>query len=180
MLMEPIDRGDARSPNRYVLEAESEQATAAFAEAMAGLAFPGAVVALDGDLGAGKTRFAQAFAAALGVKDVVNSPTYTIIKEYEGAELPFYHMDVYRLSLEEADELGLDEYFHGNGVTLVEWASLIEPILPGEQIRLFLETTGSESRRFVCRPEGEAYEAWCEKLGLRKSEDEEEWRNDRG
>jgi tRNA threonylcarbamoyladenosine biosynthesis protein TsaE len=155
------------SPAQYELEAKSEQETAAFAGAMAKLAFPGAVLAVDGDLGAGKTHFAKAFAAALGVQDIVNSPTYTLIKEYEGAKLPFYHMDVYRLSLEEADELGLDEYFHGNGVTLVEWASLIEPILPPERLHLRLETTGAESRRMVCSPIGSQYEAWCIALGLK-------------
>ncbi|MBJ8193242.1 tRNA (adenosine(37)-N6)-threonylcarbamoyltransferase complex ATPase subunit type 1 TsaE, partial [Bacillus cereus] len=81
---------------------------------------PGTVIALDGDLGAGKTRFSQALARAIGVPDVVNSPTFTIIKEYEGTTLPFYHMDVYRLSIEEADELGLDDYFFGQGLTVVE------------------------------------------------------------
>ncbi len=163
--------GTGDSSNRYVLEAAGEQATAAFAKALAALAFPGAVLALDGDLGAGKTHFAKAYAAALGVPDIVNSPTFTIIKEYEGTRLPFYHMDVYRLSLEEADELGLDEYFHGNGVTLVEWASIIEPILPPERLHLRLETTGAETRRIVCRPEGERYEAWCAELGLRPAEE---------
>jgi len=156
---------------RYELDAANEQATGAFAKALAELAFPGAVLAVDGDLGAGKTHFAKAYAAALGVTGIVNSPTFTIIKEYEGTKLPFYHMDVYRLSLEEADELGLDEYFHGNGVTLVEWASIIEPILPPERLHLHLETTGAESRRIVCRPVGAQYEAWCVALELRPAEE---------
>ncbi|RED85078.1 tRNA (adenosine(37)-N6)-threonylcarbamoyltransferase complex ATPase subunit type 1 TsaE [Cohnella phaseoli] len=163
--------GTGDPSNRYELDIASERATAAFAEALAELAFPGAVLALDGDLGAGKTHFAKAYAAALGVAGIVNSPTFTIIKEYEGTKLPFYHMDVYRLSLEEADELGLDEYFHGNGVTLVEWASIIEPILPPERLHLRLETTGAESRRIVCRPVGRPYEAWCARLGLRLTEE---------
>jgi len=172
MFMESMANG-SRATNRYAYEAASERDTAEFAEAMARLAFPGAVVALDGDLGAGKTRFAQAFAAALGVKDVVNSPTYTIIKEYEGTELPFYHMDVYRLSLEEADELGLDEYFDGDGVTLVEWASLIEPILPPERVHLSITATGADTRTIVCRPVGQAYEEWCGKLGWRRTDEQE-------
>ncbi|MFC4597435.1 tRNA (adenosine(37)-N6)-threonylcarbamoyltransferase complex ATPase subunit type 1 TsaE [Cohnella hongkongensis] len=155
---------------RYELEAADERATAAFAEALAELAFPGAVLAVDGDLGAGKTHFAKAYAAALGVQEIVNSPTFTIIKEYQGTKLPFYHMDVYRLSLEEADELGLDEYFHGDGVSLVEWASIIEPILPPDRLHLYLETTGPESRKIVCRPAGREYEAWCVRLGLRQAE----------
>ncbi|MFC5405049.1 tRNA (adenosine(37)-N6)-threonylcarbamoyltransferase complex ATPase subunit type 1 TsaE [Cohnella soli] len=152
--------------NRYVYEAASVEETVSFAGSLAALAVPGAVLALDGDLGAGKTRFAQAFAAALGVTDVVNSPTYTIIKEYEGDKLPFYHMDVYRLSLEEAEELGLDEYFHGSGVTLVEWASIIAPILPEERLQVNIKTIGPDARRLVCEPIGAVYEIWCEKLGL--------------
>ncbi|RKP53248.1 tRNA (adenosine(37)-N6)-threonylcarbamoyltransferase complex ATPase subunit type 1 TsaE [Cohnella endophytica] len=158
----------------YVRVAGTVEDTVAFAEELARLAGPGSVLALDGDLGAGKTRFAQAFAAAIGVKGIVNSPTYTIIKEYEGDKLPFYHMDVYRLSLEEADELGLDEYFHGQGVTLVEWASLIEPILPPERLHIRLETTGAESRRIYCRPVGSEYAGWCERLKLDKSDGEGE------
>ncbi len=156
---EQTDKG-----RRYVFLASSEADTAAFANALATLADPGAVLALDGDLGAGKTRFSQAFAAALGVPGIVNSPTFTIIKEYEGGRLPFYHMDVYRLSLEEADELGLDEYFHGSGVTLVEWASIIEPILPDERLHVYLEVAGPTSRTIRCAPVGERYENWCRSL----------------
>jgi tRNA threonylcarbamoyladenosine biosynthesis protein TsaE len=158
---------------RYVREVSTEASTVQFAQALAKLAGPGDVLALDGDLGAGKTRFAQAFAAAIGVEGIVNSPTYTIIKEYEGTAFPFYHMDVYRLSLEEADELGLDEYFHGNGVTLVEWASLIEPILPPERLHLFIETTGPESRTITCRPVGSKYESWCRQFISQPNEKEE-------
>lgn len=156
----------------YAWSAPTEADTVAFAAALAQLAVPGTVLALDGDLGAGKTRFAQAYAHALGVQGIVNSPTYTIIKEYEGSHLPFYHMDVYRLSLHEADELGLDEYFHGEGVTLVEWASIIEPILPLERLHIRLETTGSESRKIVCRSVGERYEEWCRQLQQQAVEEE--------
>lgn len=161
------------SPTKYVREAITEESTVEFAEALAKLAGPGDVIALDGDLGAGKTRFSQAFAAAIGVEGIVNSPTYTIIKEYEGERFPFYHMDVYRLSLEEADELGLDEYFHGEGVTLVEWASLIEPLLPEERLHLYIETTGPQSRTITCRPVGEKYELWCSQLDWQRVEKED-------
>ncbi|MFC5531564.1 tRNA (adenosine(37)-N6)-threonylcarbamoyltransferase complex ATPase subunit type 1 TsaE [Cohnella yongneupensis] len=159
------------STKRYVLRAPSEADTVAFATALAALADPGAVLALDGDLGAGKTRFAQAFAAALGVPGIVNSPTFTIIKEYEGGKLPFYHMDVYRLSLEEADELGLDEYFHGRGVSLVEWASIIGPILPEERLHVYLESTGPTSRTIVCEPIGDRYDAWCRAIPQLEAEE---------
>jgi tRNA threonylcarbamoyladenosine biosynthesis protein TsaE len=164
--------GDIRL--EYAWLAPTEEDTAAFATALAQLAIPGTVLALDGDLGAGKTRFAQAYAHALGVQGIVNSPTYTIIKEYAGSNLPFYHMDVYRLTLQEADELGLDEYFHGEGVTLVEWASIIESILPLERLHIRLETTGLGSRKIVCHPVGEGYKAWCRQLQLQQAAEEEE------
>lgn len=163
---------NAAETAQFIKEAPNETDTVLFAAALAQLAVPGTVLALDGDLGAGKTRFAQAFAKALDVPGIVNSPTFTIIKEYEGGRLPFYHMDVYRLSLPEADELGLDEYFHGEGVTLVEWASIIEPILPAERLHIFLKETGPTSREIVCRPIGQRYELWCEQLGLLSGEGE--------
>jgi tRNA threonylcarbamoyladenosine biosynthesis protein TsaE len=166
-----MDQAKNDRPVWYVREAENEADTAAFAAELASRAEAGTLLALDGDLGAGKTRFAQAFAEALGVPGIVNSPTFTIIKEYEGGRLPFYHMDVYRLSLPEADELGLDEYFLGNGVTLVEWASLIEPLLPEERLHLMLEYTGPSSRRLRCRPVGDRYAAWCREMGLAPEEE---------
>nr|WP_245339137.1 tRNA (adenosine(37)-N6)-threonylcarbamoyltransferase complex ATPase subunit type 1 TsaE [Paenibacillus shirakamiensis] len=133
--------------------------TGKLAAILAALCCPGSVIALDGDLGAGKTAFSQLFAKALGVQEQVNSPTFTIIKEYEG-RMPFYHMDVYRLSMEEADELGLDEYFEGSGVTVVEWASLIEEIMPSAYLHVYLEVSGDESRRIYLEPIGSKYEAW--------------------
>jgi tRNA threonylcarbamoyladenosine biosynthesis protein TsaE len=157
----------------HIYPAIDEKATAAFAERLAHFAVPGTVLAIDGDLGAGKTHFAKAFARAFGVQGIVNSPTYTIIKEYEGATLPFYHMDVYRLSLPEADELGLDEYFSGEGVTLVEWASLIEPLLPEDRLHIRLELTGPESRSIVCRAIGQPYETWIDQLELLVAAEEE-------
>ncbi|THF74731.1 tRNA (adenosine(37)-N6)-threonylcarbamoyltransferase complex ATPase subunit type 1 TsaE [Cohnella fermenti] len=158
-----IGGGDRRV---YEWEARSEADTVRLAERLAALAFPGTMIALDGDLGAGKTRFSQAFAAGLGVRGVVNSPTFTIIKEYDEGRLPLYHMDVYRLSQEEADELGLDEYFEGEGVSLVEWASLIVPLLPAERLDVHIGTLGPEERRFVFTPRGERYESWCRQLGM--------------
>jgi tRNA threonylcarbamoyladenosine biosynthesis protein TsaE len=168
--MQPIEAANSGKP--YILEAATEADTVAFAQALVMLVGPGTVLALDGDLGAGKTRFAQALAEALGVQGIVNSPTYTLIKEYEGEFLPFYHMDVYRLSLAEADELGLDEYFHGNGVTLVEWASIIEEILPLERMHIHIETTGPVSRKIICNPVGEHYEQWCRLLEARLADKE--------
>ncbi|SFT15621.1 tRNA (adenosine(37)-N6)-threonylcarbamoyltransferase complex ATPase subunit type 1 TsaE [Paenibacillus sp. BC26] len=144
--------------------AETEEDTVRLAEKLAELAVPGTVLALDGDLGAGKTRFSKAFAAGIGVPGVVNSPTFTIIKEYQGAQLPLYHMDVYRLSEQEADELGLDDYFFGEGVTIVEWASLVEALLPPDRLQLYIAHLGGEARRITITGIGAPYAAWCQQL----------------
>lgn len=145
-------------------KADSVGDTVELARLLASRAVPGTVLVLDGDLGAGKTRFSQAFAAAIGVQGVVNSPTFTIIKEYAGSSMPFYHMDVYRLSQEEADELGLDDYFFGEGATIVEWGSLIEDLLPPQRLHLYIEHLGGEKRRFRLRGIGEPYASWCAEL----------------
>src|SRR5690348_4111638 len=99
----------------YYFQADNEQDTARLAEQLSGFLDEGTVLALDGDLGAGKTAFSQALARALGVRETVNSPTFTIIKEYQSRQCPLYHMDVYRITLKEAEDLGLDEYFYGEG-----------------------------------------------------------------
>lgn len=127
------------------MTSSSLEETEQLAAWLAARAEPGTVIGLDGDLGAGKTAFSQQFARHLGVNGVVNSPTFTIIKEYEG-RLPLYHMDVYRLSVDEADELGLDEYFYGEGVCLVEWSSLITELMPEQYLHIQLETTGETNR----------------------------------
>ncbi|WP_026263329.1 tRNA (adenosine(37)-N6)-threonylcarbamoyltransferase complex ATPase subunit type 1 TsaE [Paenibacillus sanguinis] len=147
----------------WVYEAESLEATERLAACLAAWSQPGTVLALDGDLGAGKTAFSQLFARHLGVLETVNSPTFTLIKEYEG-RLPFYHMDVYRLSLDEADELGLDEYFYGPGVTVVEWASLIEELLPPEVLHIYVETVSETGRRMHIKGQGEPYASWLSSL----------------
>jgi len=144
--------------------AEDEGATAKLAGRLAEWAEPGTVIALDGDLGAGKTFFAQSFARALGVREVVNSPTFTIIKEYEDGRLPLYHMDVYRLSQDEADELGLDDYFYGRGVTLVEWAKLIPDLLPPARLAIEIEHAGESARAIRLTGIGRPYADWCRKL----------------
>ncbi len=149
---------------KYAFHAASLEDTVRFAEILGSLFGPGTVLALDGDLGAGKTRLSQAIARSIGVPGIVNSPTFTIIKEYEGGKLPLYHMDVYRITLEEADELGLDEYFYGEGITIVEWASRIEPLLPEERLTIYIQDLGGEERRFELTPSGEPYEPWCREM----------------
>lgn len=123
------------------------QDMSSFAAMLGEVLRPGDVLLLEGDLGAGKTTLTQYLAKALGVTKNVNSPTFTIIKEYEGI-YPFYHMDVYRLG-EEPEDLGFDEYFYGNGITVVEWAHLIADQLPDEYIQINLFHTGVENQRKV-------------------------------
>jgi tRNA threonylcarbamoyladenosine biosynthesis protein TsaE len=150
--------------NGYYYLANSEEDTERLAARLADMFIPGTVITLDGDLGAGKTRFSQAVARAIGVTDTVNSPTFTLIKEYEGTRFPFYHMDVYRISLEEAGDLGLDEYFYGEGVTLVEWAELIAELLPKDRLAVRIEYRGERERTFFLVPYGDPYGQWCRTL----------------
>ena len=103
-------------------------------------ALPGQVYTLVGDLGVGKTVFTQGFAAGLAITEPVNSPTFTIVQVYEEGRLPLYHFDVYRIGdPEEMDEIGYEDYFFGNGVSLIEWASLIDELLPDNAARILIE-----------------------------------------
>ena len=113
----------------------------------------GQIIALLGDLCAGKTRPAQGFGAGLGVPadEVINSPTFTLINEYQG-RLPFYHVDLYRLSKAvEAETLGLDDYFYGEGVTLIEWANRLGNSLPPERLEIELHHLSETKRRITIR-----------------------------
>ncbi|MEC5189660.1 tRNA (adenosine(37)-N6)-threonylcarbamoyltransferase complex ATPase subunit type 1 TsaE [Geobacillus thermodenitrificans] len=123
---------------------------------------PGMVIALEGDLGAGKTTFTKGIAEGLGITQNVNSPTFTIIKQYEG-RLPLYHMDVYRLE-DEWEDLGFDEYFAGDGVTVVEWAHLIAGQLPNERLTVHLYHHGDSERKLVFEPLGQRYEQLCKEI----------------
>ena len=148
----------------YMFESRSLEDTKRLAKELAERLVPGSLIAMDGDLGAGKTAFSKDIAASLGVREVVNSPTFTIIKEYPGHRMPVYHMDAYRITEREAAELGLDDYFYGDGVTLVEWASIIENLLPDDRLSIFIEYTGPESRTFHISAVGESYAAWCRSM----------------
>lgn len=100
----------------------------------------GEVYCLCGDLGVGKTVFTQGFAKGLGIEEAVNSPTFTIVQEYQGTELPFYHFDVYRIGdIEEMEEIGYEDYFYGDGVCLIEWAELIEELLPEKRTSIMIK-----------------------------------------
>lgn len=101
---------------------------------------PGEIYTLNGDLGVGKTVFTQGVARGLGIEEPVNSPTFTIVQVYEEGKMPFYHFDVYRIGdIEEMEEIGYDDYFFGNGVCLIEWAKLIQELLPKQIISVTIE-----------------------------------------
>lgn len=121
--------------------------------------FPNMVICLNGELGSGKTVFAKAFASAMGI-DEVSSPTFSIIKEYVG-ELPFYHMDVYRVE-KNAENLGIEEYFTKGGVTIIEWADMIKEYLPKERLDIKIKVTGENTRLVILTPHGEEYNSVCE------------------
>ena len=123
-----------------VIETWSPQETFALGQRMGREARPGQVICLNGDLGVGKTVFTQGFADGLGIGEPVNSPTFTILQQYDDGRLPLYHFDVYRIGdVEEMDEIGYEECFYGDGVCLVEWSSLIREILPEKVIRVTFE-----------------------------------------
>ena len=145
-----------------IITTQQEEETKQFAEKLAERLQPNDVLTLEGDLGAGKTTFTKGLAKGLGIKRVVNSPTFTIIKEYAG-RLPLYHMDVYRL--EESDEdLGFDEYFEGEGVTVVEWAQFISDQLPNDYLSMTIKRVDETKREIILTPHGQRYETLCKEL----------------
>ena len=118
-------------------ETHKAQETFKLAKKLAQGSKPGDIYTLIGDLGVGKTVFTQGFAAGLGIEGPVNSPTFTILKVYETGRVPFYHCDVYRIGdVDEMDEIGYEDCFFGNGVCMVEWADLIEEIIPESAHRI--------------------------------------------
>ena len=118
----------------------SPEETYALGNLLGGQSNPGQVYCLDGDLGVGKTIFTQGFAAGLGIDEPVNSPTFTIVQQYDSGRLPLYHFDVYRIGdVSEMDEIGYEDCFYGEGVCLIEWSQLIPEILPDEVIRIRIE-----------------------------------------
>lgn len=147
---------------RYEHIAHSVEETQEFAFRLAEKLKENDVIALEGDLGAGKTTFTKGIAKGLGITRTVNSPTFTIVKEYQG-RLPLYHMDVYRLE-DTLEDLGFDEYFEGGGVTVIEWAHLIQPQLPHELLWIYLYHQGESERKIVLEPVGERYEQLCKEI----------------
>lgn len=123
-----------------VHETNSPEETFALARQLGEQAASGAVYTLTGDLGVGKTVFAQGLARGLGIEEPINSPTFTIVQVYDEGRMPFYHFDVYRIGdIEEMDEIGYEDYFYGDGVCLIEWAELIEELLPKKRTQVVIE-----------------------------------------
>ena len=149
---------DMNVSNEKIIFTCSADETYGLAKNLGEGAKPGEVYCLIGDLGTGKTVFAQGFAAGVGVTDTVNSPTFTIVQVYEDGRIPFYHFDVYRIGdPEEMFEVGYDEYVSGDGVCLIEWADMIEDILPETYYRVFIEkdmNEGPDYRKIVTQKIG--------------------------
>ncbi|GAE95444.1 ATPase YjeE [Gracilibacillus boraciitolerans JCM 21714] len=148
----------------YLFETYTEEETKRLASKLAILLSPGDVVTLEGDLGVGKTTFTKGGlgGAGLGVRRTINSPTFTIVKEYMG-EIPLYHMDVYRIENSEED-IGFEEYFNGEGVTIVEWASFIKEFLPEKRLDIEITRKDEYIRKIVFKPIGSYFDEICKEL----------------
>lgn len=145
--------------NTFKITTHNDDETIEIAQNLESEKFPNMVICLNGDLGSGKTVFTKGFASAMGI-DEITSPTFNIVKEYVG-ELPLNHMDVYRTN-GKIDDLGIDEYFNNGGVTIIEWAEMIEQYLPEERLDITFKIVGENSRVLVIEPHGQEYIKVCE------------------
>lgn len=144
----------------YKITTKNEDETIELAQNLESEKFPNMVICLRGDLGSGKTVFTKGLADALGINETITSPTFNIIKEYEG-ELPLYHMDVYRLD-GNVEGLGIEEYYKKGGVVVIEWADMIEDYLPEERLDIKIKVVDEDVRIFKITPYGSKYEEICE------------------
>lgn len=136
-----------------VIETKSAKETYQLGVELGKKAQRGQVFTMVGDLGVGKTVFTQGLAEGLGITEPISSPTFTIVQEYDEGRLPFYHFDVYRIGdISEMDEIGFEDYVYGEGVSLIEWANLIEEILPDKRVDIVIEkdlTQGFDYRKIT-------------------------------
>lgn len=151
--------------SKHQIKTHSAMETTKLAEELAIYLKPGDVITLEGDLGAGKTTFTKGIANGLGVKRTVSSPTFTIVKEYEG-ELPLYHMDVYRLENSEED-IGFLEYFNGNGISVVEWPQFIEGFLPEDRLNIHISYVDEHTRDYEFTATSSHFEWVINALGVK-------------
>lgn len=148
----------------YKIISNSDMDTIELAQNIESEKFPNIVICMEGDLGSGKTLFTKAFAKSMGISENITSPTFNIIKEYDGEEgYKLYHMDVYRLS-ESKEDIGISEYFNKGGVTIIEWADLISDILPKDRLDIRIKIVDENKRVFYITPHGEEYEDLCERV----------------
>lgn len=147
---------------KYEQITSSEKETKQIGVQLATLLKAGDVVTLEGDLGAGKTTFTKGIAEGLNIESVISSPTFTIVKQYEG-DLPLYHMDVYRLEHSDED-IGFEEFFYGDGLSIVEWAQFIEDYLPRERLNITIQYIDEGQRKLIFKPIGTYYEDIVKKL----------------
>jgi len=144
----------------YKITTKSEMETIKLAQNFESEKFPNMIICLNGELGSGKTMFTKGIANALGINENITSPTYTIIKEYNG-EYPLYHMDVYRLD-GNVEGTGIEEYFTKGGVVVIEWADTIKDILPAERLDIKFRVVDENKRILILTPYGKVYEELCE------------------
>lgn len=147
----------------YKFISYNEMDTIELAQNLESEKFPNMIICLDGELGSGKTVFTKGFADALAIKENITSPTFNIIKEYTAGEMPLYHMDVYRLD-GKVDDLGIEEYYHKNGVVIIEWSDMIKDYLPEErlEIKIKISEEDEDTRIILITPYGQQYEDLCE------------------
>ena len=142
---------------------KSPEETKNLGEEVGKLAKPGDLLAFYGELGAGKTCFIQGISQELEVKDYVTSPSFTILNEYQG-KIPIYHFDLFRLNAEEILELGYEEYFYGEGLTVIEWAEMIEQLLPKEHLKIDIKFKDRYQRIISFIPQGDRFNIFLEEL----------------
>lgn len=147
---------------KFEIGCKTEIDTAKLAAKLGAKLEAGDLICLEGDLGAGKTTFTKSLAKAIGVTRTVNSPTFTIMKQYQG-KVPFYHFDVYRIRNEEED-FGFEEYFYGEGIAVVEWSHLIASQLPEERLDIYIYYVNEKERRMEFVPLGERYLNICTEI----------------
>lgn len=145
----------------YKFTSRSIEDTMELAENIESEKFPGLVICLDGELGSGKTVFVKGFAKALGIKDTITSPTFSLVKEYFDGEMPLFHMDVYRLE-DSNENFGLDDYLNQEGVCIIEWPEMIDSQLPDERLDIKFKVIDDDTRVLVFTPYGQQYEELCE------------------
>lgn len=147
-----------KTMKEMIYETRSPEETRAFGKKIGAAAKPGDLYTLVGDLGVGKTVFTQGIAEGLGICEPICSPTFTIVQVYEEGRMPFYHFDVYRIGdIEEMDEIGYEDYFYGEGLCMIEWANLIEEILPQERFDVTIEKNlekGFDYRKIIIKEHG--------------------------